>query len=132
MGNSVKSNKALYRIQNESREDYLEAIYVLTGKAGGAVKSVRIAEYMGISKASVSRAVSILKSDGYIAMDSLSGVFLTERGMGEAKRIYHKHCYFRNQLLKAGVDAQTADAEACRLEHAISDTSFEKLIKLAQ
>ncbi len=128
MEKSLKDNKPMYRIQEESREDYLEAIYILTKKAGGAVRSARIAEYMRFSKASVSRAVSILKSDGYIAVNSRSGVFLTERGMDEAKRIYHKHCYFRNQLLMAGVDAQTADAEACRLEHAISDTSFEKLI----
>ncbi|MCD8110353.1 MAG: metal-dependent transcriptional regulator [Clostridiales bacterium] len=119
------------RVQNESREDYLEAIYLLSGKEGGAVRSVRIAEFMGFSKASVSRAVSVLKEDGYVETDSRSMVFLTREGMDEAKRVYRKHCYFEDQLLKAGVDAETANAEACRMEHAISDNSFEKLMKLS-
>ncbi|MCD8147968.1 MAG: metal-dependent transcriptional regulator [Clostridiales bacterium] len=120
----------MYRIQEESREDYLEAIYILTKKTGGAVRSARIAEYMGFSKASVSRAVSILKGDGYVVMDGHSRIFLTECGMEAAKCIYKKHCYFRNQLLMAGVDVKIADAEACRMEHAISDSTFEKLSKL--
>lgn len=116
------------KMSNESREDYLEALYLLTKQNGGAVRSVRLAEFMGLSRASVCRAVAGLREEGYIYMDTDYLIALTAKGMDEAKRIYRKHQYFESQLMAAGVDSETASAEACRLEHAISDNSFEKLL----
>ncbi len=118
----------MIKMSNESREDYLEAIYLLTEQTGGAVRSVRLAEFMGLSKASICKAVAGLKEEGCISMDTDYLIALTATGLDEAKRIYRKHRYFERQLVAAGVDSETASAEACRLEHAISDNSFEKLL----
>ncbi len=123
------SNKTspMSRLRHESRENYLEAIYLLSEENNGAVRSVWLAEFMGFSKASICRAISVLKEEGYVAMDDDCMVSLTEIGKTEAKHVYDKHCYFERQLLAAGVDRETAKLEACRLEHAISHSSFEKL-----
>ncbi|MCD8106520.1 MAG: metal-dependent transcriptional regulator [Oscillospiraceae bacterium] len=118
------------KISNESREDYLEAIYLLTEQTGGAVRSVRLAEFMELSKASICKAVAGLKEEGSIYMGTNNLIALTATGMDEAKRVYRKHRYFESQLVAAGVDSETASAEACRMEHAISDNSFEKLLRL--
>lgn len=128
MKKSSEKTNPMAKIRDESREDYLEAIYLLSKQYGGFVRSARLAEFMGFSKASISRAVGILKEDGYIFMDADYRVSLTAVGLDEAERIYRKHCYFERQLIEAGVDTETASAEACRLEHAISDNSFEKLL----
>ena len=86
------------KMSNESREDYLEAIYLLTEQTGGAVRSVRLAEFMGLSKASICKAVAGLKEEGCISMDTDYLIALTATGLDEAKRIYRKHRYFERQL----------------------------------
>ncbi len=119
------------KISNEAREDYLEAIYLLTQQTGGAVRSVRLAEFMRLSTASICKAVASLKEECRISMNAGYWIVLTEAGLEEAKRIYRKHQYFERHLVAAGVDSETARAEACRMGHAISDNSFEKLLRLS-
>lgn len=121
----------MFKASNEAREDYLEAIYLLTEQSGGAVRSVRLAEFMRLSTASICNAVARLKKEGCISMNAGYLIALTSEGMEEAKRIYRKHQYFERHLAAAGVDSETARAEACRMGHAISDNSFEKLLQLA-
>ena len=110
------------RIQ-ESGEMYLESIYVLT-KKNGSVRSIDIAEYMGYSKPSVSRAMGLLKSGGYITVDEENHIHLTEEGRTVAEKIYERHDILSKMLITLGVPEKTAITDACRLEHAISDKSF--------
>ncbi|MBR6594853.1 MAG: metal-dependent transcriptional regulator [Clostridia bacterium] len=111
----------------ESGEMYLEAIYVLSKK--GAVRSIDVGEYLGYSKPSVSRAMSILKSGGYITVGKDGFLELTEEGHRIASTIYEKHTIITKFLIGLGVDEQTASEDACRIEHHISDTSFEAIKK---
>ena len=110
----------------ESGEMYLESIYVLT-KTKKAVRSVDISEYMGYSKPSVSRAVGLLKKGGYIVSDDDGYLTLTDAGIISAKRIYERHEIITNFLVKLGVDNKTAVDDACRIEHVISDRSFDAM-----
>ena len=112
----------------ESGEMYLETIYVL-GKANPHVRSVDISEHMGYSKPSVSRAVHILREDGYIEMDPDGFISLTETGKAVAEKIFERHTVIANMLMRLGVDPKTAAEDACRMEHAISDTSFQAIKK---
>ena len=114
----------------ESGEMYLESIYVLSKKTG-AVRSIDISEYMGYSKPSVSRAVSLLKSGGYILMDEENYITLTPSGQEIAEKIYARHTLLTRLLIHIGVSEATAAEDACKLEHAISDESFEALKKYA-
>ena len=107
----------------ESGEMYLESIYVLSGE-GGNVRSVDISEYMGYSKPSVSRAVSLLKNGGYITMDADNYIHLTPAGQEIAHKIYQRHTVLTALLLRLGVSPETAAEDACRMEHAISDETF--------
>ena len=109
----------------ESGEMYLETIYVL-GKSG-AVRSLDVAEHMGYSKPSVSRAVKLLKSGGFILVDAEGYITLTEEGEEVAEKIFERHTLLTKLLMLVGVDAETATEDACRLEHAISDASFAAL-----
>lgn len=93
------------------------------------VRSIDVADYMGFSKASVSYAVSALQSGGFLTRESGGELCLTDIGEEVAKKIYARHCFFMEKLIAAGVDPETADLEACRMEHAISTDSFEKLKK---
>ncbi|MBR2310816.1 MAG: metal-dependent transcriptional regulator [Oscillospiraceae bacterium] len=113
---------------HESGEMYLETIHVLQ-KKNGAVRSVDISEYMGYSKPSVSRAVGLLKKGGYIVVDKDGYITLTPSGLETANKIYERHTVLSNMLTMLGVDAETAAEDACRLEHAISDQSFEAIKK---
>lgn len=113
---------------HESGEMYLETIHVLLQK-NGAARSIDISEYMGYSKPSVSRAVGILKSAGYILVDKDGFITLTEAGEKLAKKIYERHTILSQFLISLGVDAEIAGEDACRLEHAISDESFEAIKK---
>lgn len=114
----------------ESGEDYLEAILMLQKRMGeSAVRSVDLARHMGFSKPSISHAVGVLRDGGFLVMDRDGFLHLTEKGREVAKKIYGRHRFFTEQLIAAGVDAETAEQDACRIEHAISDTSFEKLKK---
>ena len=113
---------------HESGEMYLETIHVLL-KKNGAVRSVDISEYMGYSKPSISRAVGLLKKQGYITVDGSGYITLTETGLAVADKIYERHNVLSNLLIALGVDPETAAEDACRLEHAISDQSFEAIKK---
>jgi len=110
----------------ESGEMYLESIHVLLQK-NGAVRSVDVSEYMGYSKPSVSRAVGLLKRDGYILVDKDGFITLTETGETVAKKIYERHTVLSRMLIALGVDPEVAAEDACRLEHAISDESFNAI-----
>ena len=109
-----------------SGEDYLKAIYVLQ-KSKGFVRSVDVSDYMEVSKPSVSHAVKMLREGGFIVMDDDNTLHLTELGQEIAEKIYERYQYFTNHLASAGVDSAVAEEEACRMEHTISDESFQKL-----
>ena len=113
---------------NESGEMYLETIHVLE-KQGGKVRSIDISEYMGYSKPSVSRAVGLLKKGEYIQVDKEGFITLTESGRTLAEKIYERHTVLTKMLMRLGVSEKTALEDACRLEHAISDESFEAIKK---
>ena len=109
-----------------SGEDYLEAVLILQKKQG-MVRSVDLARHMGFSKPSISHAVRVLKNGGFLTVDEDGFLHLTAIGREIAEKIYERHLFFTEQLVAAGVDLETAEQEACRMEHAISDTSFQKL-----
>ena len=109
-----------------SGEDYLEAILVLQKKLG-MVRSVDVARHMEVSKPSVCHAVATLRDGGFLMMDEDHFLHLTDVGREVAERIYERHCFFTEQLITAGVDPKTAEADACRIEHIISQDSFEKI-----
>lgn len=109
-----------------SGEDYLEAILVLQ-KQKGIVRSVDVARHMDVSKPSVCHAVATLKNGGFLTMDDDFFLHLTEVGREVAEQIYEKHRFFTERLIAAGVDPKTAEADACRIEHVISEESFRRL-----
>ena len=111
------------RIQ-ESGEMYLESIYVLQQKIGH-VRSIDVSEYMGYSKPSISRAMGLLKSGGYIRTDDDGFLTLTPAGLEIAQKIYERHTLLTQLLIKLGVSPETASEDACKMEHAISDETFE-------
>lgn len=113
------------RIQ-ESGEMYLESIYVLT-KKNGSVRSIDIAEYMGYSKPSISRAMGLLKDGDFIRIAKDGTITLTRAGIAVAEKIYERHTLLSNLLIRLGVSEETASEDACKLEHAISDESFEAI-----
>ena len=113
-----------------SGEDYLEAILVLQKKCG-LVRSVDVARHMEVSKPSVCHAVAILRDSGLLTMDEDHFLHLTDVGHEVAEKIYERHCFFTEQLIAAGVDPKTAEADACRIEHIISDESFSRLKEAA-
>ena len=111
---------------HESGEMYLEAIHVL-GKTTGHVRSVDVSEYLGYSKPSVSRAMGILRNGGYITVDKDGSITLTESGLQIAEKIYARHTLLTKLLIRIGVSEETAVEDACKLEHAISDESFQAI-----
>lgn len=110
---------------HESPEDYLEAIYVII-KNTGDVRSVDIANHFGYTKASVSVAMKKLRESGHITMDRYGKISLTESGTAIATRVFEKHEVITAFLVKLGISEETAAADACRMEHFISDETFEK------
>lgn len=112
----------------ESGEMYLETILVLSQEKP-AVRSIDICEHMGFSKPSVSRAVGKLKADGYIIVDRSGFITLTESGRAVAERIYDRHNTLENIFMIMGVDQTTAEDDACKLEHYLSDTTYEAMKK---
>ena len=109
-----------------SGEDYLETILVLQKKLG-MVRSVDVARHMEVSKPSVCHAVATLRDGGFLTMDEDHFLHLTDVGREVAEKIYERHCFFTEQLIAAGVAPKTAEADACRIEHTISQDSFEKI-----
>ena len=109
-----------------SGEDHLETILILQKKLG-MVRSVDVARHMEVSKPSVCHAVATLRDGGFLMMDEDHFLHLTDVGREVAERIYERHRFFTEQLIAAGVDPKTAEADACRIEHTISQDSFEKI-----
>lgn len=109
-----------------SGEDYLEAVLVLQ-KEKGMVRSVGVARYMEVSKPSVCHAVATLKKGGFLLMDGDYFLHLTDLGREVAEATYEKHRFFTDRLIEAGVDPETAERDACRIEHVISEETFERL-----
>ena len=112
----------------ESGEMYLETIHILSQK-NNEVRSLDVAEYMGFSKPSVSRAVRILKEGGYLLMDENGFLTLTDAGKEVAAKIYDRHTTLTAMLVNLGVDEETAAEDACKMEHDISDKSFAAIKK---
>lgn len=110
----------------ESGENYLETILMLK-ESKGSVRSIDIVRQMNFSKPSVSRAMSLLRENGYITMDKEGWIQLTESGMEVASRIYERHRLLTKWLMALGVSPEVAAEDACRMEHDISNETFEKL-----
>ena len=113
-----------------SMEDYLEAVFILQ-KQNGYVRCVDVAEQLRVKKPSVSRAVKELSKKKYLTKEADGTLSLTELGLKFAEQIYEKHQFFTRQLIEAGVPQDIAAQDACRLEHVISETSFQKLKEAA-
>lgn len=110
----------------ESAEDYLESILIL-GEQKGSVRSIDVARHLGFSKPSVSRAMSLLRENGYVTMDPDGLLTLTESGQAIAGPIYERHRMLTQWLVVLGVSPETAARDACRMEHSISDETFAKM-----
>lgn len=108
-----------------SREDYLEAVLMLQQEQG-TVRSIDLARHMGFSRPSISHAVGVLREGGFLTMDANGYLHLTDTGQALAEQIYERHRFFTRQLIAAGIDPKTAEQEACQMEHAISEESFQK------
>ncbi len=115
---------------HESAEDYLETIYVLI-KRNGNVRSIDIATEMGFSKPSISRAMKLLRTDEYISIDHTGNITLLDKGLEIATRIYLRHEKLKEFFLRLGVNQETAEKDACRAEHYLSDETYEKLMSFA-
>ena len=110
----------------ESGEMYLETIYILSQKSS-TVRGIDVGEYMGYSKPSVSRAVGLLKKDGLVDTDKEGYIVLTDKGREKVVKIYERHTLLSKLLMNLGVDEETATEDACRIEHYISDKTFEAI-----
>ena len=115
----------------ESGEMYLETIFVLS-KETDTVRSLDVAEHMGFSKPSVSRAVGLLKKGGFLTVDGNGYLTLTDAGLEIAERIYERHTILTDYLMSIGVDRETATQDACKIEHDISETTFEAIKKTTE
>lgn len=109
-----------------SGEDYLEAVLIFQKKQG-MVRSIDLARHMGFSKPSISHAVGVLRDGGFLTMDEDGFLHLTDIGREVAEKIYERHQFFTEQFIAAGVDPEIAERDACRIEHAISQDTFEKI-----
>ena len=110
----------------ESGEMYLETIYILS-KSKSSVRSIDVAEYMNFSRASVSRGIGLLKKQDFILMDREGYITLTDSGLKTAEKIYERHTVISKMLMAMGIDEKTATEDACRIEHVISDKTFEAM-----
>ena len=115
----------------ESGEMYLETILILSQKLEH-VRSLDVAEHMGFSKPSISRAVGLLKNAGYVLMDPTGYLTLTESGRAIAEKIYERHNTLSKFFMSIGVDEKTALEDACKMEHVISDATFDRIKAFAQ
>lgn len=115
----------------ESGEMYLESILVLS-KEKPSVRAIDVGEYMGFSKPSVSRALGLLRKGGFVTVDEHGFLTLTQEGKAIAEKIYERHTELTNYLMLIGVDKDTASEDACKLEHVLSDESFEAIKKQSE
>ncbi|MBR5292391.1 MAG: metal-dependent transcriptional regulator [Clostridia bacterium] len=113
---------------HESGQMYLEAIYVLSGQRP-VVRSIDVGEYLGYSKPSVSRAMSILKKTGYVIAEADGALKLTQSGREVAQTMYARHTVLTKMLIAIGVDEDIAAEDACRIEHVISEETFDAIKK---
>ena len=111
---------------HESAEMYLETIYVLS-QTSQNIRSIDIAEHMGYSKPSISRAMGLLKQGGYVSMDTDGFITLTDSGLAVAHKIFERHTVLSQLLTHLGVSEETATEDACKIEHVISDETFEAI-----
>ena len=112
----------------ESGEMYLETILILSQKKN-FVRAIDVGEYMGFSKPSVSRAIGLLRSGGFVTVGEGGGISLTETGREVAEKIYERHQYLTRFLTELGVSEEVAAEDACRIEHVISDESFRAIMR---
>ena len=110
----------------ESGEMYLETIYILS-RESSTVRGIDVGEYMGFSKPSVSRAVGLLRQGGFLTVRSDGGLVLTDAGREKAEQIYERHTVLSALLVRLGVDEETATEDACRIEHVISERTFNAI-----
>jgi len=110
----------------ESAENYLETILIIK-KEKGSVRSIDIANELGVSKPSVSVAMKAFREEGYITVDENGGISLTEKGKEIADRMYERHEIIASALMKIGVSKETAYEDSCKIEHDISNETFEKI-----
>ena len=115
----------------ESGEMYLETILILSQK-NEQVRSIDISEYMGYSKPSVSRAVGLLKKDAFITVEKEGYIYLTDKGRALAEKILNRHTILTQLLIDLGISQETASNDACRIEHVISDETFDAIRKYMQ
>jgi len=120
----VKFNGGVFMSKlRESGENYLETILILE-KRNGIARSVDVANELGFSKPSISRAVAVLKEDGYVTIGNINQLVLTEKGRKIAEELYEKHLLLKNLLIHLGVDEKTAEEDACRIEHTLSEKTY--------
>ncbi len=112
----------------ESSEMYLETIYILSQKSD-TVRRIDVSKYMGFAKPSVTRGISLLTERGMVTVDDNGSIILTKQGKTEAQRIYERHTVLTKMFMNLGVDEKTASDDACRIEHYISDTTFNAIKK---
>lgn len=110
----------------ESMENYLETILILNQRTG-FVRSVDIATELGFSKPSISNAIKRLRTDGYVQVEDKGRIVLTDKGMEIAERTYERHCIISQMLIRIGVSEKTALEDACRIEHFISQETFDRM-----
>lgn len=111
-----------------SGEDYLEAVLIL-GQRMSHVRAIDVSQYLGYAKTSVSHGLRLLRQGGFLIRDENGYLFLTDVGQKTAEKIYAKHRFFAQWLIESGVDPDIAETDACRMEHAISEESFRKLMQ---
>ncbi len=116
---------------HESGEMYIETIFVLS-QNNPYVRSIDVSEHLGYSKPSVSRAIGLLKSGGLINVDANGHITLTNAGLEIARKLYERHTLLSKFLISIGVDKEIASEDACKIEHVISDESFEAIKKYAE
>ena len=110
---------------NQSAEDYLESILTLS-KEGAVVHRIDVAKRMGVSQAAVNKAVKLLCENEYVYEDG-KHLYLTEKGKAYAEAVFEKHCIIRDYLMKNGVSSASAEEDACRMEHLISEETFQMM-----
>ncbi len=113
---------------NESSEMYLESIYVLSQR-NDSVRKIDVSRYMNFAKPSITRGISLLEKDGLVIVDTAGNITLTDEGKKQAKRIYERHKVLTKMFVNLGVDEKTASEDACRVEHYISDKTFNAIKK---
>ncbi len=115
----------------ESAEMYLESVYVLSQK-NDVVRKIDVSKQLGFAKPSVTRGISLLEKQALVTVDENGNIVLTKKGLQQAQRVYERHTVLTNTFIKLGVNEKTAVEDACRVEHYISDETFDAIKKYLQ